>query len=58
MDYLSTMPKKEENKRVEAHLNKEEYKQFEAEAKSRQWSLKKLNENVIREFLAAQKKKK
>lgn len=57
MNYISTMPKKETDKRVEAHLTPDEYKQFEAIANEKQWSKKKLAENVIREFLKKNKKK-
>lgn len=58
MSYLSAMPKDPEKKRIEAHLTPDEFAHFEAIAKEKQWSLKKLNENIVREFLKTQKKKK
>lgn len=58
MTYLSTMAKRETDKRVEAHLSPEEYKQFESIAMEKQWSKKKLAENVIRDFIKQSKVKK
>lgn len=58
MSYISDMPKRKEDKRIEAHLPPEDYKQFEAVAKEKQWSNKKLAENIIRDFLKTLKPKK
>lgn len=57
MNYLSPMTKREEDKRIEAHLNPEEFAQFSAIAKAKQWSNKKLAENIIREYLKKSKSK-
>lgn len=58
MNYISDMPKRKEDKRIEAHLSPDEYKQFESVAKDKQWSNKKLAENIIRDFLKTLKAKK
>jgi len=55
---IRSMPKRIDDKRVEAHLSPEEFKIFEAIAIEKQWSKKKLAENIIREFLKSNKKKK
>jgi hypothetical protein len=44
-------------KKVEAHLTKEEYAAFKKVANERQWSDKKLNENIIRWYLEGVKTK-
>jgi hypothetical protein len=60
MSYLGgiDMPKAPETKRVEAHIPPEWIEQFEALAKEKDWSSKKLAENIIIEHLKSLKKKK
>jgi hypothetical protein len=53
---MLNMPKRVEDKRIEAHLSPEQFEQFKKIAQEKQWSNKKLAENVIRDFLTAQKK--
>jgi hypothetical protein len=52
------MPKDPDKKRVQADLTQEEFSHFATLANDKQWSLKKLTENVIRDFLKTNKKKK
>jgi uncharacterized protein YbaP (TraB family) len=52
------MPKSKDTKRVEAHLNPDKYAQIEALAKERQWSVKKMTENIILWYLESLKPKK
>lgn len=58
MSDIRKMPKRETDKRIEAHLTPEEYTAFKAIADEKQWSNKKLAENVIREYLKAHTKTK
>jgi hypothetical protein len=51
------MPKRADLKRVEAHLTPDEHLQFVAHAKEKDWSAKKLAENIIRDYLKELKKK-
>lgn len=48
---IRKMPKRETDKRIEAHLTPDEHAQFKAIADEKQWSLKKMAENVIRDFI-------
>jgi hypothetical protein len=57
MPDIRIMPKNPETKRVEAHIPPEWIKEFEALAKEKDWSHKKLAENIIIEYLKARKKK-
>lgn len=54
----ATMPKSKETKRVEAHLMPDVYAEIEALAKARQWSVKKMTENIILWYLESIKVKK
>jgi hypothetical protein len=51
------MPKRENDIRIEAHLSPEEYKVFEKIMQDKDWSKKKLAENIIKEYLVNYKKK-
>jgi hypothetical protein len=53
---IRIMPKRDNDKRIEAHLSPEEFKAFESIANEKQWSKKRLAENIIREFLKTKKK--
>jgi hypothetical protein len=52
------VPKREDDIRVEAHLSPEDYKVFEKIMHEKDWSKKKLAENIIKEYIANYKKKK
>lgn len=49
------MNTKSEVRRVEAHLPKEQYDQFKLLAQAKQWSPKKLAENIITAWVAENK---
>jgi hypothetical protein len=55
---IKEMAKKENDTRIEAHLSPEDIKKFDAVAKEKDWSRKKLAENIIKDFLKMQKVKK
>jgi hypothetical protein len=52
------MPKDPTKIRIEAHLTPDEFKQFAALAKDKDWSNKKLAENIIKAHLETLKKAK
>lgn len=52
------VPKKENDIRIEAHLPPEFYKDFEKIMGEKDWSKKKLAENIIKEYIANWRKKK
>lgn len=55
---VADMPKSKETKRVEAHLMPDKYTELESFAKERQWSVKKMTENIILWYLESMKKSK
>lgn len=52
------VPKDKNKISVQAHLHPDVYKEFNAIAKAKQWSMKKLNENIILEYLEQHRKQK
>lgn len=58
MSDIRILPRDKTKKRVEAHLPPEYTAQFEALAKEKDWSDKKLAENIIIEHLKSLKSKK
>lgn len=55
--FEADMPKKEETKRVEAHLMPDKYEALKAIAEEKQWSVKKMAENIILWYLDSVKPK-
>jgi hypothetical protein len=58
MNDISDMAKKEKDIRIEAHLSPEDFAVFSEIMKEKDWSKKKLAENIIKERLEQWKKKK
>lgn len=52
------MAKREEDIRVEAHLSPKEFLDYQKIMQEKDWSKKKLAENIIKEYIANWKKKK
>lgn len=52
----AVMAKKETDIRIEAHVSPELFKDFEKIMQEKDWSKKKLAENIIKEFIANWKK--